>query len=311
MKPLLIVNPHAASRKAGQAYAAAAEAVDAVLGPVDAAFTVRRSHGIELAREAAEAGRELIVAVGGDGTFSEVVNGVMLSGRAGDVRVGLVAQGTGGDFRRSLGIDHGLRQYLEAIASGRERKVDVGRLTYRDDDGSTKQRFFVNIVSAGMGGLVDRYVEATPGWVPGSVAYYSAALRAIVRCPEAQVRSRYTFDGQEEERTLPSRVIAVCNGAYFGSGMHMAPMARVDDGTLEVVSVTQPTRLQMFQKSRTIYSGAHLPLPGVAHFSCQRIELDVENERHRRLFLLDVDGEAIGGVPLTAEVLPGALTLRA
>ena len=93
--------------------------------------------------------------------------------------------------------------------------------------------------------------------------------------------------------------------------MHMAPMARVDDGTLEVVSVTQPTRLQMFQKSRTIYSGAHLPLPGVAHFSCQRIELDVENERHRRLFLLDVDGEAIGGVPLTAEVLPGALTLRA
>ena len=87
MKPLLIVNPHAASRKAGQAYAAAAEAVDAVLGPVDAAFTVRRSHGIELAREAAEAGRELIVAVGGDGTFSEVVNGVMLSGRAADVGV--------------------------------------------------------------------------------------------------------------------------------------------------------------------------------------------------------------------------------
>jgi diacylglycerol kinase (ATP) len=311
MKPLLVVNPHAAGRKAGRAYATAAEAVDAVLGPVDAAFTVRRGHGIELAREAAEQGRELIVAVGGDGTFSEVVNGVMLSGRAAEVRIGLVAQGTGGDFRRSLGIDHGLRQYLEAIASGRERKVDVGRLTYRDDDGSTKQRFFVNIVSAGMGGLVDRYVEATPGWIPGSVAYYAAALRAIVRCPEAQVRSQSVLDGQEEERTLPARVIAVCNGSYFGSGMHMAPMARVDDGVLEVVSVTQPTRLKMFQKSRTIYSGAHLLEPGIVHFSCQRIELSVDDERHRRLFPLDVDGEAIGGVPLTAEVLPGALTLRA
>ena len=310
MKALLIVNPHAAGRKAGKAYAAAAEAVDAVLGPVDAAFTVRRGHGVELAREAAERGRQLIVAVGGDGTLSEVVNGVMLSGRADSVRVGLVAQGTGGDFRRSLGIEHGLSNYLEAIASGRERKVDVGRLTYRADDGSTQQRFFVNIVSAGMGGLVDRYVEATPGWIPGSVAYYSAALRAIARCPEAQVRCRTVLDGNAEERTLPARVIAACNGAYFGSGMHMAPMARVDDGVLEIVSVTQPTRLKMFQKSRTIYSGAHLREPGIVHFRCQRVSMDVDNERHRRLFLLDVDGEAIGGVPLTAEVLPGALTLR-
>jgi diacylglycerol kinase (ATP) len=106
-------------------------------------------------------------------------------------------------------------------------------------------------------------------------------------------------------------VVAVCNGAYFGSGMHMAPMARFDDGVLEVVTVTQPTRLQMLLKSRTIYSGAHLLLPGVEHFSCQRLELDVEDMRHRRLFLLDVDGEPIGGVPMTAEVLPRALTLRA
>jgi diacylglycerol kinase (ATP) len=311
VKPLLVVNPHAAGRKSGRAYAAAAEAVDALLGPVDAAFTVRRGHGVELARTGAEEGRDLIIAVGGDGTLSEVVNGVMLSSRAGAVRVGLVAQGTGGDFRRSLGLEHGLSHYLEAIGSGRERPVDVGRLTYRDDDGTTKERFFINIVSAGLGGLVDRYVASAPAWVPGSIAYYHAALRAIVHCPEARVRSRSVLDGIEEERVLPAYVVAVCNGAFFGSGMHMAPMARVDDGVFEVVSVTQPKRLKMFQKSRTIYTGAHLREPGVVHFSCQSVTLDVEDEHHRSRFPLDVDGEPIGGVPVTVQVLPGALTLRA
>lgn len=311
MKPLLVVNPRAAGRSSGKAYAAAAAAVARALGPVDAVFTEGRGHGVELARAGAEDGRELIVAVGGDGTLSEVVNGVMLSGRADTVRVGLVAQGTGGDFRRSLGLEHGLQHYLDAIASGRERTVDVGRLCYRDDDGGVKERYFVNIVSAGMGGLVDRYVEATPAWVGGGLAYYLAALRAILRCPEARVRCRTVLAGREEERTLPARVVAVCNGAYFGSGMHMAPMARLDDGVLEVVSVTQPTRLQMLLKSRTIYSGAHLRIRGVEHFGCQRLELDVEDMRHRRLFLLDVDGEPIGRVPLTIEVLVRALTLRA
>ena len=275
MKPLLVINPRAAGRSAGKAYAAAAEAVERALGPVDATFTEGRGHGMELARAAAEEGRDLIVAVGGDGTLSEVVNGVMRSGRAQSVRVGLVAQGTGGDFRRSLGLQNGLKHYLDAIACGRERTVDVGRLSYRDDDGSIKERYFLNIVSAGMGGLVDRYVEATPAWVGGSLAYYLAALRAILRCPEAQVCCRTVLAEREDQRTLPARVVAVCNGAYFGSGMHMAPMARLDDGVLEVVTVTQPTRLQMLLKSRTIYSGSHLLLPGVMHFSCQRVELDV------------------------------------
>lgn len=310
MKPLLIVNPEAAGRRAGVAFRAAGDAVRAALGPFEVAFTEHRGHAAQLAQLGAEGGRELIVAVGGDGTLSEVANGVLRSGS--DTRVGLIAAGTGGDFRRSLGIGPTLQECLDAISSGRERRVDVGRLIYRElRDDMPVERYFVNIVSAGMGGLVDRYVETLPGWLGGHLGYYLAALGAIYRCPESWLYARLHLDGRVEERPLLARVLAVCNGAYFGSGMHMAPMAKVDDGILEVLSVTQPTRLHMLLKSRSIYAGGHLAFDGVEHLRCQRIELDIEDDRARPLFLLDVDGEALGLLPLSIDVVPRALVLRA
>jgi diacylglycerol kinase (ATP) len=309
VKPLLIVNPRAAGSRTGASFSAAAAAVRETLGPVDAAFTEYSGHGVQLARLAAEGGRELIVAVGGDGTLSEVVNGVLQSGL--EPRVGFIAAGTGGDFRRSVGVGPSVEECLRAIASGRERRIDVGRLTYRDTgDGAMKERYFLNIVSAGMGGLVDRYVENTPAWVGGRLGYYAATLRAIYRCPESWLHCVVTTDGRHEERMLLARVLAVCNGAYFGSGMHMAPMAQVDDGVLEVVSVTQPTRLHMLVRSRSIYDASHFRFAGVEHLRCQRIEIDLEDEAARPLFLLDVDGEALGGLPMSAEVVPAALVLR-
>jgi diacylglycerol kinase family enzyme len=93
--------------------------------------------------------------------------------------------------------------------------------------------------------------------------------------------------------------------------MHVAPMAKVDDGQFEVVAMDAPSKLAFAAFSRRIYAGTHLSDPGVHHFSCDRISLDLENEQARGAFLLDVDGEALGGLPLEVELLPQALTLRA
>lgn len=310
MKPLLIVNPRAAGSRTGKAFVATAAAVNAVLGPVDVQLTARRGHAAELARAAADGGRELVVAVGGDGTLSEVVNGVLGSGRS-RTEVGLIAQGTGGDFRRSLGIGRSVSECLAAIASGRRRHVDVGVLTCRQADGTMATRYFLNIVSAGMGGLVDQYIAATPAWVGGRTGYYVAAIRATWRCPEARLRCRLEFGEQHEDVALRARVVAVCNGRFFGSGMQMAPMAEMDDGVFEVISVTQPTRLHMMARSRSIYDGSHLRIAGVRHFRCNRIAVDLEDEALRLQFPLDVDGEALGWLPMTVEVLPAALVVRA
>lgn len=306
----MIVNPRASGSRTGRAFAGLEATARRALGPLDTCVTERRGHAVELARAAAEEGRPLIVAVGGDGTLSEVVNGVLGSRRP-EAAVGFIAQGTGGDFPRSLAIGSDPTACLEAIASGRERCVDVGLLTFRETDGGTGQRYFLNIVSAGLGGLVDRYIAATPAWLGGRLGYYMAALRAIWLCPEAQLRCRLTLDTGPEEHRLRARVVAVCNGGSFGSGMLMAPMAKVDDGVLELISVTQPTRLHMLVRSRTIYDGSHLRLRGVEHLRCRRVELDVEDEAVRPHYPLDVDGEALGLLPMAAEVVPRALVLRA
>jgi diacylglycerol kinase family enzyme len=106
-------------------------------------------------------------------------------------------------------------------------------------------------------------------------------------------------------------MIAICNGSYFGSGMHVAPMAKVDDGILEVVALGATSKLGFAMTSRGIYTGSHIGQAGTVHLRGQKIVLELANDDARDVFLLDVDGEPMGELPLTVEVLPKALTLRA
>lgn len=310
MRPLLIVNPASGSGRTGKTFGSMRRTIEDALGPVDVEMTAGRGHGIELARQAAESKRALVIAVGGDGTFNEVVNGVMEGGGA-TTQVGLIAQGTGGDFRRTLGIEHRLDHYLQALRSERTRTIDVGKLRYRARDGQDREHWFVNILSAGMGGLVDRYVADTPAGVSGKAAYFGASVRALVKCQLGRLRCKITIEGDQTERRLSSYMIAICNGRYFGSGMHVAPMAKIDDGAFEVVSMAASSKVAFAIMARKIYDGAHLRAQGVEHFRCQRIELELENEEARDVFLLDCDGEPIGGLPVTVELQKGALSLRA
>jgi diacylglycerol kinase (ATP) len=308
--PLAIVNPRSGGGRAGRTFDGVRAVLERGIGPVDVAFTDQAAHAIELAREAATRGTELVIAVGGDGTLHEVANGVLDAGVGDRTAVGYIGQGTGGDFRRTLGIEHRLDAYVEAIASGRRRPIDVGKLRYVARDGKEATRWFVNILSAGMGGLVDRYVSETTKVLGGKAAYFWASTRALASCQRARLRCDVGLDGQRHAREVDTFMIAICNGRYFGGGMHVAPMARPDDGRFEVVSMDAPGKLAFAAFSRRIYEGKHLTAPGVQHFACDRITLDLENEGARGVFLLDVDGEALGGLPLEVELVKNALTLR-
>ena len=145
--------------------------------------------------------------------------------------------GTGGDFRRSLGIEAGFERCLEALVSGRERMVDVGRASFRGMEGRPV-RYFVNVLSAGLGGLVDRYIERMPTFLGGRIGYYLAALGAVIVSKEQPLRARITWQGETREEIIPAYLVAICNGRWFGGGMDVAPMAFPDDGRLEVVTVT-------------------------------------------------------------------------
>jgi diacylglycerol kinase (ATP) len=308
--PLLIVNPKSGASRTTPALNQILAAVEKALGEVMIRYTARQGHARELAAEGAREGHELIVAVGGDGTFSEVANGVLMTDGA-EPAIGLINVGTGGDFRRSLGIGPSHEQCLDALTLGRERLIDVGCASFLGPDGAPVDQYFVNVLSAGLGGLVDRYVANAPSFLGGRAAYYLASLRAVAVGKERPVAARITWEGDTREQIIPAYVIAVCNGRWFGGGMDIAPMALPDDGRLEVLTVTERNRIYLAAKIRKIYHGRHLEEPTVHHFPCQRIELRLADEAADRRYLLDVDGDPLGSLPLTIEVVPRRLRVRA
>ena len=187
----------------------------------------------------------------------------------------------------------------------------MARGEFRGPDGARVRRYFVNVLSAGLGGLVDHYMESMPSVIGGRLGYYLAALGAVLVGKESQVRVRAEWQGEIREETMPAYLVAICNGRWFGGGMDVAPMAQVDDGRLEVVTVTAPNKLFILKRIQSVYAGRHLEVPTVHHFPCERIELRLEDEAAESGLLLDVDGDALGSLPLTVEVVPGRLRVRA
>ena len=308
VKPLFVVNPRAGGGRAGRTLREVRAVLERSLGPIEVAGTERPGHAIELAREGTRQGRGIVIAAGGDGTLHEVANGVLDAG--GHAALGYVGLGTGGDFRRTLGIEHRLDRYVDAIARGTDRPLDAGRVRYTAHDGEVRFRWFLNVLSVGMGGLVDQNVAETTKAFGGKAAYLWASVRALAACERGRLRCETSLRDTTETRTLDAYVVAICNGRYFGSGMHIAPMAEPDDGRFDVVSMNAPSKLAFALASARIHEGAHLASDGVQHFACDRISLELENESARAVFLLDVDGEPLGGLPIEVEIVPRALRMR-
>ena len=158
-----------------------------------------------------------------------------------------------------------------------------------------------------MGGLVDRYVAEMGRTMGGTVAYFAASLRGLVESEVGHLKCTVRHGGKERVVHVSTRNIAICNGRYFGSGMHVAPMADLFDGQLEVVSLGAASKVKFALTSSRIYTGKHIGHPDVEHFPCDRIQIELENERVADRFLLDVDGEPLGKLPITIDVVPGAL----
>jgi diacylglycerol kinase (ATP) len=326
-RPLVIVNPTAGSGRTGRDLSHFLAGIRDATGEVDVAETKRRGDAAALGAAAAADRRPLVVGLGGDGTLDEIVNGMLGApgvrpATEGDTdasllpALGIVGTGTGGDYGRSLGIPHELGAYFAALKGGADRAVDVGWARFPGPDGRQVERHWINVLSAGVGGLVDRYTAAAPAFLPGRLAYGQATVRAIFTCRRERLRLKYV-DPEGERRELPvhAHAVAICNGRTFGGGMNIAPMAKLDDGLLEVVVFQTRTRLRLVARMNTVYKGTHLLEPGVDHFTCRELEMRPEAWPRQRpragLFPLDVDGDALGDVPVTAGVARAALRVRA
>jgi YegS/Rv2252/BmrU family lipid kinase len=308
-RPLCIVNPVAAGGRCGKSWPAIRDRLSADLGPVDHELTAAPLEATRLAREAVASRRSLVVAVGGDGTVNEVVNG-LLDGRRTqpETRLGLVVLGTGGDLARSLDLPRHPAGQVAVLSRGSPRRIDAGRVRFVDGDGHAAARDFVNIASFGLSGATDAIVNRRPlvRRLGGRVAFLAAVAEALARhrCEPVRVR---VDDGLD--RVLAITTVAVCNGQYFGGGMRMAPDARLDDGCLDVVAVSGIGAIGLLRRIHLVYAGRHLALPHVTFVRGRSVTAHAERGEAR--VPIDIDGEAPGFLPASFEVLPGALTLLA
>lgn len=304
MKTFLVVNPGSANGQTGRRWPEMAAKISARLGEFRHAFTERAMHANALARRAIEDGYDCIVAVGGDGTINEVVNGFFQDGRPirPGVSLGVVPRGTGGDFRKTFDWDVELESALARIARGTTCALDVGRVTFVDHEGHPRDRYFVNVCSFGVSGLVDREVNRSSKALGGKLTFMLGSVKALLKYQDRPVQ--VSFDGGAFER-ISVTTLSVANGRFFGGGMKVAPDADPCDGKFDVVIWSGYGLSDFALKSKAIYDGSHVKMQGTRVLRATRIEARSEQE-----VLLDVDGEQPGRLPCEITMLPGALPLR-
>lgn len=308
--PLIIVNPGSAGGSTRDKWAAIASDVRTHFGPFSVAFTKSRGDGVDLAKRGVENGRRFIIACGGDGTINEVANGILATGE--DVELGILPSGTGGDFRRTLGIPTEIRESARALKNGKTRLIDVGRVTFQDFQGETVSRYFLNVSSFGLAASIIERVKTGSSlkWLPigaarGRASFALSTLQEVAGIDTVNVR--VCIDGGDERR-LDTVNFCVANARYFGGGMLIAPNAIIDDGFLDVVNIGDIGMIKVLLNAHTLYRGTHLGLDEVRSKLAKRIEVlsaDPETEIH-----LETDGELPGRLPAVYEVVPSALKIR-
>jgi YegS/Rv2252/BmrU family lipid kinase len=306
VKPFLVVNPASAAGRTGRHFDAIARAIRAALGDFECAFTRAPGDGSRLAREALDGGSRLVVAVGGDGTASEVIDGLTHEGapRNPDALFGFVPRGTGGDLRRTLGLPEELDSAARALASGNEAVIDLGRIEFAGPSGAPQVRHFANVAGLGVSGEVSRLVNRGVKLPSGRLSFMLASARALLSWSDRPVRWRVDGGPWQEERLT---ALSVCNGRYFGGGMQVAPDAKMEDGLFDVVTWKGFGLSDFVAKRRMLYDGTHVTLENTRVVRARSVEAEPVGDAE---VLLDVDGESPGTLPARFTLLPGALRIR-
>jgi diacylglycerol kinase (ATP) len=259
----------------------------------DHAFTGRPGEEAALAENAIGQGYQTIVAVGGDGTWSSVADCIVRSGKAG-VRLALLAGGTGNDFGKTFGITfERSEEVVRAIAEGRTRRIDVGRVG---------TRHFLNVVGLGFDIAVILDAARFP-ILKGDALYRFCALRQLFRFPGIALEITGEFSPPLHGDHL---MVVVANARYFGGSFLIAPNADLADGKLDVVAIRNAGprgRMRLFRK---VARGAHEREPEVGIVRSRRVEILLS---HPDSF--EIDGEVFesGGRKIEIETVPRALDL--
>jgi YegS/Rv2252/BmrU family lipid kinase len=269
----------------------------------DYAYTEGAGHATELAREAANSGYDFIIAVGGDGTVNEIVNGVLSSTSPYDKTIGIVSAGTTCSFARSLGIPLDPVNSGKLLTSQNTISIDVGLVEYRRGNEQLR-RFFVNEADVGFGATVVEASKLMHNYFGRKINYLPHILGGIGSLfSYKNKRIAISVDAETEEICVCTMLV-IANGTYFGGGMRVAPYAKPDDGLLDMILFGDMGKSEMMKIWSMTYNGRHITNEKVRLRQIRNLSIQ-SNEK----VLVEADGELIGEGPTSFSVLPSALRI--
>jgi diacylglycerol kinase (ATP) len=303
MKTLLVVNPAAGHGRGKKVFERLEPRLRTDFPGLEVRFSEYAGHAIEIGREAARAGYDRILCLGGDGTPYEVINGLYADGRpARRPEIGQIPAGTGNSFLRDFDITTP-DGALDAILAGRHRKVDLVEFTYREDrDGaSTVRRYSLNIIGVG---LIADILQLTNERLKfmGSAGYSVAVLLRLIR----GMSNRITIGADGRKLEVVNSALVLSNSKYTGGKMKIAPPADASDGRVDIILFNGVNRREIVAIFSGVFSGKHLTHPKVE--TIQAASISIESDPPLRLM---VDGELIGFTPLRLKVLPAEIVFLA
>ncbi len=293
----VILNPIAGRGAGARLSSSIAERLRSHNLDFEVASTQAPGHATLLAREAAEKGNDLVVAVGGDGTVNEVLNGlIQANGSAAGTALGIVPIGTGNDFAFGAGVPLDLAAACRVIAQGHSRTVDVGRVQADNE----QPRYFGNGVGIGFDAIVN--IESRKlKRLRGFLVYLVAVLKTLAvyyHAPQTTVRV------DDREISQPSLMISIMNGFRFGGGFYMTPGSRMDDGLFDLCVAAKVNRLRMLGFVPQFMRGTHTHDLHVTMTQGRRVQV-ISNSP----WASHVDGEiyGVGAHRFELELLPQRL----
>ncbi len=297
---VLIINPASANGTTGKQWPELVAEAQRLGLRVEERLTEAPGHATELAREASMAGADVVVAVGGDGTVHEVVNGLVGAGGApfGEAALGVIARGTGRDFIRSHDIPIKIKAALQTIADGPMGRIDIGEVISTGDpeDG----RRFANAASVGVTGAIAKRANGMSKRMGGTPTFLLAAFQGFRAYTNTPIHLE--LDGRPIDATASCVVCAI--GHSLGGGIKVAHGARPDDGLLDMVLVGDVGAKDLALNVHRLYTGTLGDHPEITHLKGLNVTISGDTPLQ-----VEADGELAGTTPAAFRCLPGALRL--
>jgi diacylglycerol kinase (ATP) len=298
---LIIINPAAGNGSAPPTWERLRITLDAANIDHQFALTKHPGHATELAKAAAEAGGRKFLVIGGDGTANEVINGLFQSAIPTDEFVmGMISSGTGNDWVRTIGSHGVIEDIPRALRACDAISYDAGLLTFQEN-GTEKQRYFLNIAGMGFDGAVAKKLSEGGGWLSQTrFRYWGALIGSLLTYQHTDME--FIIDGVPfSYRTLS---VAAGIGKYNGGGMKQLPFADFNDGKLDLTIITTMSKFKMIISLPRLINGSFTKMQQVRTFQARQIEMRSPVPVH-----VEADGEYLGQLPVSMEVIPSAINI--